>query len=198
MLSTEYRSASALPAKIGIMCCTCTAFGSPLVPEVKIITNVSSGPTSRCGVNSVGSRGQRGPLVTGGVQHPDTGQVETVEQMAVGGVGDQDLTVDQGDVAGQAFAAPSVVDAAQDIAAECGGRHRRQHVGAVGQQHADVQWPVGIGDADERGGLGSASATCSRHVQVRSPYFTATVSCSDRSRSNCWSVSAMAHLGPSR
>ena len=27
--------------------------------------------------------------------------------------------------------------------------------GAVGQQHADVQRPVGIGDVDERGGLGA-------------------------------------------
>ena len=75
--------ASALPAKIGIMCCTCTAFGSPLVPEVKIITKVSSGPTSRCGVNSRGSAMSAAHSVTGGVQHPDAGQIETVEQMAV-------------------------------------------------------------------------------------------------------------------
>ncbi len=137
------------------MCCTCTAFGSPLVPEVKIITKVSSGPTSRCGVNSLRFGGERGPLRTGGVEHPDAGQVETVEQMAVCGVGDQDLTVDEGDVAGQAVAAAGVVDAAQDVAAECGGRHGRQHLRGVGQQHADVQGPVGIGDVDERGGLGT-------------------------------------------
>jgi hypothetical protein len=99
-------------------------------------------------------RGQRGPFATGRVQHPDTGQVDAVEQVAVGCVGDQDLTVDEGDIAGEGLAAPSVVDAAQHIAAECCGGHRRQHVGSVGHQHADVQGSGGIGDADERGGLG--------------------------------------------
>ena len=39
----------ALPANSTIACGTSTALGSPLVPEVKIIMNVSIGPTSACG-----------------------------------------------------------------------------------------------------------------------------------------------------
>ncbi len=45
------RSTSARPAKGTIRCGICTAFGSPLVPEVKIIMNVSVGTTSRYGVS---------------------------------------------------------------------------------------------------------------------------------------------------
>ena len=70
------------------------------------------------------------------------------------GVGKQDLAIRSHEVAGQGGATTGVVDPAEDVTTQPCGGHRGQHVGGVSQQSADVQWPAGIGDTDQRGGLG--------------------------------------------
>ena len=73
---------------------TCTAFGSPLVPEVKIIMKVSIAPTSRYGVSAPApsaSRTAQSGAVTS--THRDAGEVEPLEQRQVLVVGEQDLAV---------------------------------------------------------------------------------------------------------
>ena len=125
---------------------TWTAFGSPLVPEVKIIMKVSVGATSRCGTSGPALGEQRRPRSLRHVEHADAGQIETVEQVAVRRVGEQDLAVGAQDVLGQRGAAAGVVDAAQHISAERRRRHRGEHLGGVAQQRADMQRPVRVGD----------------------------------------------------
>ena len=128
---------------------------------------------------------QRRPRLARHVEHLHTGQVETVQQLFVGRVGEQDLAVGTQDVPGQRVAAAGVVDSAQHIAAERRRRHGGEHLGGVAQQRADVQRPVRIGDANQRGGGGG------RIGQVFTPgpdpvaVLDAGVSWSNRSRSSC-------------
>jgi hypothetical protein len=69
-------------------------------------------------------------------------------------VGDDDLAVGTADVAGERVTAAGVVDATHHVSTQAGGGHRGEHVGGVAQQHADVQRPRRVGNADQRRGLG--------------------------------------------
>ena len=98
---------------------------------------------------------QRSPFRARRVEHLHTRQLDTVKQMPVVGIDQQDLAVHQGDVSGQPGTSADVVDTAQHVAAQCRGGQRRQHVGGVPQQHADMQRPAGIGNSHERRSLGT-------------------------------------------
>ena len=79
---------------------TCTAFGSPLVPEVKIIMKVSVGLDLAVRHQLAGAAATRSAHSGGGgVEDPDAGEVEPVEQVPVLGVGDQELALDPAYVA---------------------------------------------------------------------------------------------------
>ena len=133
---------------------TRTAFGSPLVPEVKIIMKVSVGLDLAMRNQRPGCCQQTSPLIACDVDDADAGQIQPVEQCAVRRVGEQYLAVGPHDVFGQRRAATGVVDAAQHVAAERRGRHRGQHFGGVAQQRAHMQGAFRVGDADQCGGRG--------------------------------------------
>ena len=124
------------------------------MPEVKIIMKVSVGADlavrrQRPGAGAA-ARPNRGDDVS---MTRTPGRSRPVEQVAVIGVGEQDLAVGVQDVAGECGTAAGVVDAAQDVAAQSGGGHRGQHVRRIAQQCADVHRPGVVGDAEQRGGL---------------------------------------------
>ena len=110
------------------------------------------------------------PFGPRGVEHGDTGKVEPVEQGPVFGVGQQELTVDFGDVTRQRLPATGGVDAAQHVAAQRSSRQRSQHLGGIAQQDADMQRAVTVCRPDQRGGLrlrrGDMFAPCPAAVAV--------------------------------
>ena len=135
-------------------CDTCTALGSPLVPEVKISMTVSSGSASRCGANSPAAARQVAPTPRRSVEHPDARRGRRRQQRPVLGVGHHDLAVGLADVGGQCVAAAGGVEPAEHISAEACGGHLVQELGGVAQQHADVHRPVAVGERQQRGGPG--------------------------------------------
>ena len=109
--------------------------GSPLVPEVKIIMNVSIG--ADLGVRHQRPRGRTlGPLGGVHVDDPAPVQVEPVEQLGVLAVDQDHLAVRAAYVGEQRVPAAGRVEADQHVAAERRRGHRAQHVGGVAEQHA--------------------------------------------------------------
>ena len=101
--------------------------------------NVSSAPTSRCGVSAgaAASRSSQPGSVTSTTVTP--GRSQTVEQVSLAGFGEDELTVDARDVAGQCLAPTGRVEAAQHVTAQPGCGEGRQHLRRVAHEHADVQ-----------------------------------------------------------
>ena len=98
---TENRSTRFSPEKSTIRCATCTAFGSPLVPEVKIIMKRVHGADLAVRVSSPAPH-ELGPVAVDVSSDADAGEVEALEQGAVLGVGDQqELAVGPADVGEQ-------------------------------------------------------------------------------------------------
>jgi hypothetical protein len=87
-----------------------------------------------------------------GVDDIDAPQVESVEQVALGVVGDEHLHVGAVQVGDQGVAAAGAVDADRDVAAQPGGREVEQHLGGVVHQEADVLRAIGVEAFGEGGG----------------------------------------------
>ena len=125
-----------------------TAFGSPLVPEVKIII-IGSAPLTSMGHQWFRGRDRIAVRGAVDVKHGHTTQVQTVEQRQVLGVDEQQLAVGPADVGCQPLAAARGVDPAQHVPAERGRRHRSQHRRGIPQQRTDMQRTVGRHQADQ-------------------------------------------------
>lgn len=98
-----------------------------------------------------GIRDPLGPLWARRVDHGDPRQIQAVQQIAVFGVGEQDLAVGAPDVAEQCVSTSCVVDPRRDVAAERARRDGDQHGGGVPQQCADVHRAGGVGVGEDGG-----------------------------------------------
>ena len=124
-------------------CVIRTAFGSPLVPEVKISMNSES--RSRLGVGRRRRRGlaRAAPVrVVAALADRTPARSMPSSSGSSARVGDHDLAVGLADVGEQRLAAAGGVQPDRDVAAEPGGAELEGHLRGVVHQHADVRRAV--------------------------------------------------------
>src|SRR5262249_14687714 len=103
-------------------CDTFTAFGSPLVPEVKISMYGSSGSASRCGERWAGGFNQPRPALAGHIDPPYVAEADALQQRAVLRVGPHDRAVGPAHIGDECGSPPRRVEPTEDIPAEaCSG-----------------------------------------------------------------------------
>ena len=169
------RPASIRPGPAIFPCVHLTAFGSPLVPDVKISMSRSSGPGRRH--LERGARGQVEPVER---QHRD---VHRGQQRRVARFGQHVLAVGPGHVPGQGFAAPDRVERDEHRAGERAPAEQEGELGHVVGQHPHVERPArpvlasaapasavlaSAAPRAQRGGVPRHSPTCSRQLHRRS------------------------------
>jgi hypothetical protein len=86
----------------------------------------------------------RGPLSVGSVDHLDAVQVESVEQVALGRISEEELDVGATEVGHQGVAAASAVHSDRDVSAQPGGGQAEEHLWRVVHQEPNVRWPVRV------------------------------------------------------
>ena len=85
-----------------------------------------------------------------GVDHLDAGQVEPVEQMALGRVGEEQLDVGATEVGHQGVTAAGAVHPDRDVSAQPGSGQAQEHLGGVVHQQPDMGRALRVEKARDR------------------------------------------------